>query len=242
MNKNNLSHLEMELKKLELDTNEVKVYLSCLKLKHSSVQKIAQSAGLSRPTTYRIIGSLIKKGLVTKTENHKSSLVVAESPDEILGLLRAKKRRIEEQEREFLRIISDLKNQFYSEGQNQIATYSGQEGIQFLLDDFSTTKSSEIRVVYLNNDRSTAKKLDKIYLDIKKRIGKVSVKELNHKTGVGSHEFIDCKKLSISSKMSGTVILADKLIFIEDEQGLLIQNEKIINLAKFFFDIIWQRA
>ena len=181
--------------------------------------------------------------MVTRTENHKSSLVVAESPDEILGLLRAKKRRIEEQEREFLRIISDLKNQFYSEGQNQIATYSGQEGVQFLLDEFSTTSFKDIRVVNLGSTKLEAEKLNKIYLDIKKRLGKISVKELAEDSFGKAQEFVNRKKISVpTSKISGIIILTNKLVLIENEQGLVIQNEKIITLAKSFFDIIWQSA
>ena len=55
--------IELELRKLGLNEKEVKVYLTGLELGPNSVQNIAASAKITRPTTYEIIKKLEAKGL-----------------------------------------------------------------------------------------------------------------------------------------------------------------------------------
>ena len=104
--------LPLELRKLGLKEKEVQVYLTGLELGPSSVQKIAKKAKITRPTTYEIIKTLEKKGLFIETKQKKKRLFVAQSPERILGILKIKKREIEEKEREFIRIIATLQSKY----------------------------------------------------------------------------------------------------------------------------------
>jgi len=245
MDKDNNIPIEMELKKLGLDEKEAKVYLVCLEFGHAPVQNIAKAAQLSRPTAYRIIESLRKKGLVRQVKKGKNNLIAAGSPDEILGILRAQKRRIEEQEREFLRIISMLKNKFYFGSRNEIKTFSGHEGIQFLLNDFSTTRSKEIMVAFFGQNDTASYGLGSIYKSIRKRLGKnIEVKELHKKEfKKTTSEYVEQKRLlDVPTSIPGTIILADKLIYIEKNQGIMIENEIVVDLVRSFLSIFWKSS
>ena len=88
--------IELELRKLGLKEKEVQVYLAGLELGPSSVQKIAEMAKITRPTTYEIIKILEKKGLFVEIKQKKKRVFIAQSPERILGILRIQKREIEE--------------------------------------------------------------------------------------------------------------------------------------------------
>lgn len=78
------------LQNLGLNEKEAKVYLALLKKNRGSAYWIAEESGLKKPTTYVILGDLIKKGLVYKIPREKKQLFVAKSPKEALALAEEK--------------------------------------------------------------------------------------------------------------------------------------------------------
>ena len=92
-----ITPIELELRKIGLSEKEARIYLVLLELGNIPIQEIAQKVNLSRPTVYRILDDLQEKGLITKEKKKQVRYVAANSPDELLGILRASKRKIEEQ-------------------------------------------------------------------------------------------------------------------------------------------------
>lgn len=210
--------LPLELRKLGLKEKEAKVYLTALELGYTSVQKIAQQAKISRPTTYEIIKSLKEKGLISQSKDKKKRYITAESPDNLLGILRRQKKEIEEKEREFIRIIAVLRSKYSLDDQREIKTYKDKKGLEILLDDLLTTSSKKIYVLINNEKIWPKKKRQAIYQKIRKRLGKIQITE---------------KKLSLNSKE--TIIIYDKVIILSSKSGLLISNKTIINIIKSLF-------
>ena len=139
--------IELELRKLGLKEKEVQVYLAGLALGPSSVVDIAKKAGITRPTAYEIIKSLEKKGLFSATKKAKKRYFSAQSPSQILGILRTQKKEIEEKEREFIRIIASLESKYGSKENREIKAYKGKEGLEALEEIFSFTSSTEILIL-----------------------------------------------------------------------------------------------
>jgi len=185
--------IELELRKLGLKEKEVQVYLAGLDLGPSSVQQIAKKARITRPTTYGIIKILEKKGLFIEAKQKKKRLFVAQSPERILGILRIQKREIEEKEREFIRIIAALESK-YSKEKEGIKVFKGKEGLRALEEIISFTSTPEIFVINPKINPIRIKERKKIYQAIKKRLGKIEVKEIN-------------------TKLKGSLIIFDKVIF-----------------------------
>lgn len=235
-----LTPIEMELRKLGLSEKEALVYLTCLELGSTSVQNIARKVGLSRPTVYRILESLRKKDLVEKFSK-KSRAISAKSPDELLGLLRTEKRRVEEKEREFIRIISLLKSK-YSGNKNEIKIYSGKEGRNFLLDDLATTHCQEIFAVFSKNNGSLVGELEEIYKKIEKRLGGIAVKEISPEIVEDSPlNFVKKKQIPEANKLKGVLIVSDKIIYLHNSQNYSIDNEAVVNLARTLLAIFWEK-
>ena len=185
--------MELELRKLGLTEKEVRVYLAGLELGPSSVQKIAEIAKITRPTAYEIIKKLKEKGLFTEPIQNKKRCFVAQSPEKILGILRTQKREIEEKEREFIRIIATLEAK-YSKEKEGIKVFKGKEGMNSLAEIISFNSTPDIIIVNPEKIPLGRKTKGKIYQQIKKRLGKLEIRE-------------------IKSKISGGLIIFDKIIF-----------------------------
>jgi len=185
--------IDLELRKLGLTEKEVRVYLAGLELGPSSVQNIAKIAELARPTAYEIIKKLEEKRLFVETKQKRKKVFIAQSPESILGILRAQKREIEEKEREFIRIIAALEARYSKE--EGIRVFKGKDGLKSLEEIISFSSVPGILIINPKNIPISSKSLKKIYLEIKKRLGRIGVKELN----------ID--------KFKGALIAFDKVIY-----------------------------
>ena len=213
--------IALELRKLGLKAKEVSVYLAALELGWSPVQKIAQKAGVSRPTAYEVIRGLIKKRLMRQVKRKgvirgEKTFFAAESPDKLLRLLRIQKREVEEKEREFIRIISALQSKHYLAGQSEIRTYEGKEQLKVLLDDFSQSQDEEI--IFLSDASEALKPWREKLPEIKKRLGGLTVNEIKPK-----------------KSFKGTLIIYDKLVYLPSSaklSALLIINKEIVELIK----------
>jgi len=185
--------LELELRKLGLTEKEVKVYLTGLELGPASVQNIAVKANLTRPTTYEIIKKLEEKKLFVETGKKGKRHFSAQSPERILGILKTQKREIEEKEREFIRIISALEAR-YSKEKEGIEVFKGKEGFKTLEEIISFSSVPEITIINFSKLPIAKQTLKKIFQAIKKRLGKIEIKE-------------------ITMKNNGSFIIFDKIIF-----------------------------
>lgn len=54
------------LESLGLNEKEAKVYTALLQLGRVSAYSVSEKSGLKKPTTYVVLGELVKKGLVSK--------------------------------------------------------------------------------------------------------------------------------------------------------------------------------
>lgn len=213
--------INLELRKLGLKEKEAGVYLAALELGYSPVQKIAQKAGVSRPTAYTIIEALIKKGLMRKVKRKgavkgEKTYFVAESPDKLLGLLHVQKREAEEKEREFIRIISTLQSRYYLAGQSEIKTYEGKEGLKVLLEYFSQTNAQEIFM--MSDVPAWLKPWQEKLPDIKKRLGRLQVNQIKPK-----------------KSFRGTLIIYSNLIWLPSSakpSAVFVTNKKIVEMIK----------
>ena len=198
--------IPLELRKLGLTEKEVQVYLAGLELGPDSVQNIAKKAGLTRPTTYEIIRSLENKGLFAEAKEKKKNQFFAQSPEKILGILRIQKREIEEKEREFIRIIASLEAKYPKEKEG-IKLFKGKEGLKALGEIIAFSSTPEIFILNPKLSPIGIREKKEIFQAIKKRLGRIEVKEIN-------------------TKFEGSLIVFDKVIFfpVKKPEGYLFEK------------------
>jgi len=208
--------LSLELRKLGLKEKEVEVYLAGLALGMTTVQNIAKQAGVTRPTTYEIIGGLQKKGLFGETKQGKKRYFVAQSPEKILSILRLQKRELEEKEREFIRIIARLDAKYAPKERGGLQVFKGEEGLDVLKEQLLFTPSFDLLVFTSEDSPAQKQRRAKMYEKIKKRLGKLNLQERS------------------VPRLGGTLFLSDKAIFLSSkkQEGYLIDSPLVISSLK----------
>lgn len=234
--------LSLELRKLGLKENEVAVYLAGLELGPTSVLAIAQKTKISRPTVYVILETLKQRGFFLETKEGKKKYFLAQSPDSLLGVLKIQKRALEEKEREFVRIISALKSKYSPQEAGGMKAYKGNEGLKVVEEELTFTSSAKILLLSSEVNLKQIKKRKRIYQKIKKRLGKIDVKEICPKRIQEKTTWLERKTANLSG-LDGTLILFDKALFLSSKtkQALLIENKTIIDLLKSLFLLLWRR-
>ena len=84
----NKIHLEQVLTYPGLTQKEVSVYLSSLGVKRPTPQTISKEVSIPRPSVYRILESLVEKGLMGKVKEDKQNVYVPEDPRSIVEKLK----------------------------------------------------------------------------------------------------------------------------------------------------------
>ena len=126
-----------ELKKIGLSEKEARLYLALLRKGPSSAQKLAIALDITRPTSYRLLEDLVDRGLVRRVNVPQKAVkrFAAKAPDELLSLLRLKKRRVEEQERELLRMITELRAAYHQDDGGIVTYINKEETRNLIIDD-----------------------------------------------------------------------------------------------------------
>ncbi len=137
------------LKSLGFTDSEAKIYLLSLELGPSSVQDIAKKAKVSRVTTYAVIESLAKHGLMSSVEKGKKTLYAAESPDRLVSFMHTKMKEMENTLREVQSAINELK--LVQRGDRPVVRlFEGKEGLKAIHDDI--LKADPDIIYELNNE------------------------------------------------------------------------------------------
>jgi len=127
--------LAKELEKIGLSENEAKVYLAGLELGPSTAQMIAAKATVSRPTTYIMIESLIKRGLMSSFQKGKKRFFLTAAPNQLLYLINNQKRELFEKEKIINQLIQDLARSNQKSSFGEIRIYEGMDGISAMQED-----------------------------------------------------------------------------------------------------------
>lgn len=95
-----LNHLQF--RQFGLNDKEANIYLACLRLGPSSVQVIAEAAGIHRVSAYDILEKLMEKGFAVEVRKNGKRLIKASDPEIIRETIRTR-------ERIFTGLIPELK-------------------------------------------------------------------------------------------------------------------------------------
>ena len=117
------------LKEFGLSENEIKVYLSLIKLGESTAQSIAKNSNLPRTTVYHLLESLIQKGLVGSVVKESKKYFQASNPKKLIETLDEKKKLINEIIPELNSISKTVKEK------PKVTVYEGLRGIRSILKD-----------------------------------------------------------------------------------------------------------
>ncbi len=139
------------LRSLGFSESEATVYLTSIELGQASVQDLAKASGVSRVTTYAVIGSLTQQGLMSSLDKGKKKLFVAESPERLVSFVQGRLTRTEATLRELTSNLGELR--LLQKGEKPIVKlFEGEEALRAIQDDVLRTKPKEA-IEFGNLDR-----------------------------------------------------------------------------------------
>jgi sugar-specific transcriptional regulator TrmB len=118
------------------------VYVALLELGRTTVSKIAREAGVNRATGYVILDSLVNKGLVHFSGKEPKQEYVADSPDNLVRLMRIKKDEADASLAMAEALSLELKSIQKTESRPQVKFYEGVEGMKQVYEDTLTSKET----------------------------------------------------------------------------------------------------
>ena len=236
------------LQNLGLNEKEARIYMALLKLGHSSAYVIADEAGLKKPTTYVILGDLMKKGLVNKIPRAKKQMFAAKSPDEFFA---------ESEER--LRIAKSVLPQLAAiaeKPEKNLKTfyYEGEKNIKGVLSNINKRmQGKEILGFYARETKDITPEMHEFFHNWNEEGKKLGVtlrgitpddpslqwyKERGEYFGA-KMKYIDPKDyLSDSSIEIGDNFV--QIFSLRHMQVILIENPDIANTMRQIFEMVWK--
>lgn len=248
-----------ELTSLGLKDKEAAVYLSCLELGPSPVQPIARKAKVVRATTYVILESLMKMGLVTKYKEGKKTLFSSETPRQLLRLLERQEEVIQEKQQSLESILPELQMLTKAAGDKPSVRYfEGKEGLRAIRQEIlmhartgdtvcNFTPADHLRGVFAKDEdthynqrvakgiyaktifTTTSKKLKQEWLST----------VLDKKTEllfVPPENFLVPAGMTIFRDRIGIGSYTGKLF------GVVIESEQMANMMRVIFELAWETA
>jgi sugar-specific transcriptional regulator TrmB len=124
-----VKNLAKALEQIGLNENESRVYLASLELGTSTAQHIAAKATVSRPNTYIMIESLIKKGLMSSVTKGKKRYFVAAPPKDLKHLFDRELQEISEKRDVLDKLLPDLSAITSAASAPKFSLFEGEDGV-----------------------------------------------------------------------------------------------------------------
>ncbi len=139
--------LEKTLIEFGLTEKEAQVYTALLELEIASVNEIAKSTGINRSSTYVIIESLKRQGLVSVSDDKKIQQFIATTPDVFLRLIDESSLEQEKLREKMHKVVPELKALYRGTKEKpRVRVYEGKQGLINAFEDTLQTKEKKIRV------------------------------------------------------------------------------------------------
>lgn len=235
------------LRGIGLSDNEIKVYVTLLRIGSSGVSTIAKNSGLYRPYVYDTLERLCEKGLVNFIYKDNKKYYKAAHPEKLKEILEEKKEALEHILPKLIKLTKVLKDEIKAE------LFCGKKVIRVIQKDVLNTlleKGGENLV--LGVDEKKFMEIDPIimkqfFYQMKKNKLKerVLVREGdNYLPGykeTTQYRFIPKDFFNPTS----TFIYGNKvaiIIFSEPLYGLIIENKQLSDAYRKQFELLWKNA
>ncbi len=248
-----------ELKKIGLKDKEASVYLACLQLGPSPVQVIARKAKVVRATTYVILESLAKMGLVTQYQEGKKTLFAAEAPRQLSRVLEKQEEEVRNKERALEVIMPQLQVLVKSSGEKPSVRYfDGEEGIRAIRQEIVMHSKPGSTVLNIINADSMDAYFPKIFDSYyRQRVAKhVHAKTIfSTVSGESKKRFLSEEFSKFSERIfippehfpnAGVITVFEDRVamssFEGQSGGVIVEGQTIASMMRDVFTLAWERA
>ncbi|MDO8565028.1 MAG: helix-turn-helix domain-containing protein [bacterium] len=242
---------EKYLKDIGLSDKEAAVYLALLSFDKALVTEIADKANIKRPTTYVILESLAKKGLVSEANIGKKTFYIAEPPEKLGLFVERQIHLLEENKKSLDIIVPQLKGIQREQGEKPVVQFfEGKEGVISSSHNIFSKKINDepVYIVYSKDtvmdmfSEKEAKEMRELRISrgIKSKAIYISKEGEKPSDETGDRIKIDENKYPIKSDIT---IYGDQVrvaVFGKRLSGIFVKNQELADtlksLIKYIFD------
>lgn len=237
------------MQKIGLTDNEIKIYLSLLKIGSSLASKIVDETKLNRTYIYDRLDKLLDKGLVSYVIKSGKKYFNAVPPDKLLYILEKKEFEIKDEKRQLKKILPDLLSLAKKTEDISIEVFKGMGGLKSITEDILREKKDLFVIGFTG---ALARELKYFYPQFQKRRVELGIKRkilADHnmrKSPLLEKPLTECRFIPETYQSpSGMWVYGDKTtIFLPEKEiyCILIRSKKVAQLYKNYFDILWKIA
>jgi len=243
-------NIKKTLQSIGLDDKESEVYLAGIELGETSVQKLSKKAGTKRPTTYKILDSLIAKGVFSQVLKGKKRLFRAEDPEKLYGAIRQKEAQLKA-------ILPELKSLYnITETKPKIRFYEGVNGAIAVYEDILASIPDTSEILSYTGITGLFKDFPEDYAqsffdrrvrrNISTRIIALDSEESRKWQKRGEFELRDIVLLPKEQFdfFGDTEIYGDKIALIsykENFMAIVVESKEIAKMQRFVFELAWKK-
>lgn len=243
--------LEKDLQEIGLNEKEAKIYLASLELGQSVVQDIAKKAGVNRATTYFVIETLMKMGLMSSFHKGKKQYFVAADPDRLIEILEQEKNTIEKRKSSLKKLLPQLQSINNKQKDRPVVKYyEGKEGIKTMVSEILKAAKGEVDMAYsvdaLNKLFTEEDKIEWRKVRIKRNLYTKAI--YTYKDGILQNiPKSDSRKVPFDKfPITCDIAVYDEKVRIADLSkrliGVIIEDKEIARSMKAVLDLAWEAA
>lgn len=243
--------LQQDLERIGLLEKEAKIYLASLHLGSATAQQIAARAVISRPSTYIMIESLLKKGLLSIVEKEKKRFFVASPPQHLLSLIDDVKKEILEKEELVKKISSTLSQLTKNVQTTAVRVYEGAPAVTTIQQDILSTDADIVYDVFSFDEIKNATsnvQMDRIAIARTKRKVKIlstSPAFFTEKQLEKNIEFRHLEREDASTVQGEVILYGTKVALLsygKKSTSILIDDAKIHATIVAMFLSLWEKG
>jgi sugar-specific transcriptional regulator TrmB len=246
------------LRKIGFSEKEARVYMHLIRLGAQPVSVISEKAEINRTTTYDIIESLTKKGLISSIRKGSATYFKALDPKNLLNYLEREKveqtKKIEKQQKEISALLPALISLENPESTKpKVSFYEGEKGLRQAYED--TLTSSETILAYANVE-TMHEGLPNFFPEYYQRRGiekKIHIKAIcpDNKISIERHKrdkkenresiLIPASEYDFSPEIN---IYDDKVLIASwrEKMAIIIKSKEIADFHKKMYKLCWAQA
>lgn len=247
--------IEKTLENIGLTKNEIKIYLALLDLGLTSTGPLIKKTGVHTSKVYDGLERLAEKGLVSHIIKSNTKYFKAVNPDRIIDFIREKKKKLEEQEKEALSIIPQLKSKQKSDlDETQAEIFQGWKGMETVYKMLrDKLKKGDMNYVFGASKGEDEERSRLFFNKHIKLLAEKGIKQniiFNEYSKKNIEEYFKHPKLFQVRSMKNTTpseinIWADNVMVVilrKNPTVILISDKKVANSFIQYFNAMWMIA
>ena len=240
------------LSQLDCSPKEIKLFLASYALGPAKIGDIAKKARVQRSTAYLLSEQLIAKKLFIDDASAYGKHIVAASPDTLIRLLEAKKRRIGRSSLNLTDNIEQLRDAYAtSDVIPRISTYHGVSGLRTVLAHILASKSEILLWTNQESERQVFASTEHASFVRTRIANDIHIRVLAVDNAAGRKLVAEDEKYLRTTRLlptgisfsAETYIFDNKVVILDfaaDIVAIIIDNSSVRDAQKAQFELAWK--